>query len=85
MNRLLAALSIWLCGGATVAGTQKPMTADTYCPFVVEAAAHALWQFEKDECGFAFDEARKGSALSARDHASSTFATRAATGGKPSS
>jgi len=59
MNRLLAALSIWLCSGATVARTPKPTTADTYCPFVVEAAAHALWQFEKDECGFAFDGARK--------------------------
>ena len=35
------------------------MTVETYCPLVVEAAAHALWQFEKDECGFAFEAARK--------------------------
>jgi hypothetical protein len=59
MNRLFAAVSIWLCGGAAIARAPKPMTAEAYCPFVIEAAAHALWHFEKDECGFALDAARK--------------------------
>ena len=59
MNRILAGVSLWLCSGAAIGRTHQPATAKEFCPFVVEAAAHALWQFEKDECGFAFDAARK--------------------------
>jgi hypothetical protein len=59
MNRTFAAFSIWICTGAAMARAPKPMTADNSCPFVVAAAAHALWQFEKDQCGFAFDAAKK--------------------------
>lgn len=59
MNRVFVAASIWLFSGPAVARGPKPMTEDNSCPFVVAAAAHALWQFEKDECGFAFDSAKK--------------------------
>ncbi len=59
MNRLFLAVAIWLCSGAATARTPKPITVESYCPLVIEAATHALWQFEKDECGFAFDAARK--------------------------
>ncbi len=45
--------------GAAMARAPKPMTADNSCPFVVAAASYALWQFEKDRCGFAFDAAKK--------------------------
>lgn len=59
MKRTVAAFTMWLCSGAAAARTPKSLAADNSCPFVITAAAHALWQFEKDQCGFAFDAARK--------------------------
>jgi hypothetical protein len=53
------ALASQLCSRASLPNTRKAEKSHDWCPLVVATATHALKQFDEDQCGFAFDGARR--------------------------